>query len=123
MNPIRICPRSLSQLSSPTNFHKITHIASTQLQHHRQARNYSSDDKPPEFPAVPQPDKPSESSEVPSAPNFDHNPTPAATRNPALKDDLYGSGAAIPQQGSKSKVRQPHGAEVKIPTPPESGYT
>lgn len=116
MNPINLLPKSFSQLSLPTNLHKLSQIriASTQLIHHR-TRKYSSDDQPPEkpppeFPAAPQPDKPSESSEVPSAP----------TPKTQYRGDPYGSGAAIPQQSSKSKVRQPHGAEVKNPVPPES---
>ncbi|KAH0637212.1 hypothetical protein KY289_037127 [Solanum tuberosum] len=123
MNPINIFPKSISQLSSLTNLHKLSQIriASTQLIiHHRGARKYSSDGHPPEkpppeFPAAPQPDKPSESSEIPSAPNDD--PTPKTTQ---YWGGPYGSGATIPQQSSKSKVRQPHGAEVKTPVPPES---
>lgn len=122
MNPINIFPKIFSQLSSLSNLHKLSQIriASTQLIiYHRGARKYSSDDHPlkkppPEFPAAPQPDKPSESSEAPSALDFNDDPTPQYRGGP------YGSGAAIPQQSSKSKVRQPHGAKVKTPVPPDS---
>lgn len=111
MYPINVFPKSLSSLTN--YFHKLSqiHIAATQLVIHR-SRKYSSDDQPPpEFPAAPQPNKPySESSEIPSA--------PAPKRQ--NRGDPYGSGAAIPQQRPKSKVRQPHGAEAKTPLPPES---
>ncbi|MCD7471113.1 hypothetical protein HAX54_011400 [Datura stramonium] len=123
MNPFHLCPKSFS----PAKLSQIrTHIASTQTIHQYRggARKYSSDqppeNPPPEFPAAPQPDKPSESSEVPSAPDFDDGSSPPKTQNRVPVDDPYGSGAAIPQQRPKSKVRQPHGAEVKIPIPPES---
>ncbi|OIT26516.1 hypothetical protein A4A49_26030 [Nicotiana attenuata] len=127
MNPTYFCPKSFSPLSSTfhklSQIRKITHIASThEPQYNLVARKYSSDHPPekppPEFPAAPQPDKPSESSEVPSAPEFDRisddgDPTPEI-QNP-VPDDPYGCGATIAQP----KVRQPHGAEVKNPIPPE----
>lgn len=134
MNPTYFYPKSFSPLSS--TFHKlsqsrkITHIASThELQTNILARKYSSDHppekQPPEFPAAPQPDKPSESSEVPSLPGFDRTLGKSSSddltseiQNP-VSDDPYGSGATITQPRSQSKVRQPHGAEVKNPIPPE----
>lgn len=128
MNPTYFYPKSFSPLSS--TFHKllqipkVTYVASThELQYNLVARKYSSDHPPekppPEFPAVPQPDKrPSESSEVLSAPEFDRtsddgDSTPEI-QNP-VPDDPNVSGATIAQP----KVRQPHGAEVKNPIPPE----
>ncbi|MCD7449207.1 hypothetical protein HAX54_050645 [Datura stramonium] len=114
MNPVQLCPKSFS----PVKLSQIrTHIASTQTIHQYRggARRYSSDqppEKPPsEFPAAPQPNKPSD---------FDDGSSSPKTQKRVPVDDPYGSGAAIPQQRSKSKVRQPHGAEVKIPIPPES---
>ncbi|KAF3644683.1 hypothetical protein FXO37_21346 [Capsicum annuum] len=120
MNPINLFPKRFSQL---IKFSQIR-IASTQLiRSCGVPKYYSSDDQPPEkppaeFPAAPQPNKPSESSEVPSAPEFDdHHQTPE-TQKQVLENEPYGSRPAIPKKGSKSKVRQPHGAQVKTPIPP-----
>ncbi|CAH9104047.1 unnamed protein product [Cuscuta europaea] len=92
----------------------------------------SSGKPPPEFPAAPPPDMPTESSEVPQAPSVpDYDRTPQEmppgppphqpkTDEPT-QDDPYSPGPVLPSphQSQTNRVVQPHGAEVKTPILPE----